>query len=163
MTIFDYAVLVVIGVSVLISVMRGALREVMAIGSWIGSACLAAYFAPAVATLLPAQLSNPGLRLAAAFAAILLLGLLLFALLTLGLSRLLRKSGLTGTDRVLGALFGLARALVILVCLTLAAGLTRLPREPAWRNAVLSPPLEALALAVRERLPRALAARIGYD
>jgi membrane protein required for colicin V production len=163
MTIFDYAALAVIGVSVLISVMRGALREMMAIGSWVGSACLAVYFAPGVATLLPAQLSNPSLRLAAAFAGILLAGLLVFALATLALSQLLRKSGLTGTDRALGALFGLVRAVVILVCLTLLAGLTRLPREPAWRNALSSPLLEALALAVRERLPQALAARIGYD
>jgi membrane protein required for colicin V production len=163
MTIFDYAVLAVIGVSVLISVMRGALREMMAVGSWVGSACLAVFFAPAVATLLPAQLSNPSLRLAAAFAAILLAGLLVFALATLALSQLVRKSGLTGTDRALGALFGLVRAGVILVCLTLLAGLTRLPREPAWREAVSSPLLEALALAVRERLPPALAARIGYD
>jgi len=163
MTLFDYAVLALIGVSVLISVMRGALRELMAIGSWVGSACLAAYFAPALATLLPAQLSNPSLRLAAAFAAILLASLLLFALATLALSQLLRRSGLTGADRVLGALFGLVRALVVLVCLTLLAGLTRLPREPAWRDAVSSPALEALALAVRERLPQALAARIGYD
>ena len=87
----------------------------------------------------------------------------LFALATLALSKLVRKSGLTGTDRALGALFGLVRAVVILVCLTLLAGLTRLPREPAWRDAVSSPLLEALALAVRDRLPPALAARIGYD
>jgi len=163
MTIFDYGVLVVVGVSVLLSVMRGALREVMAIGSWIAAAFLAGYFAPAVATLLPAQLSNPGLRLAAAFAAILLTSLLLLALVTLTLSQLLRKSGLTGTDRALGALFGAVRAVVILVCLTLAAGLTGLPREPAWRDAMFSPPLEALALVVRDHLPPAFGARIGYD
>ena len=163
MTILDYAVLAVIGVSVLISVFRGALREVMAIASWVGSAWLAAYFAAGVAALLPNQLSNPGLRLAAAFVAILLVALLLFALATAALAQLLRRSGLTGSDRALGALFGVVRGVAILVCLTLVAGLTRLPREAAWRDAASRPVLEALALGVRDYLPPALAARIGYD
>jgi membrane protein required for colicin V production len=93
------------------------------------------------------------LRLGAAFVLILMAGLLLFALAALGMSRLLRKSGLSATDRALGAFFGLARGVVILVVLTLLAGLTALPREPAWRDAVLSPPLEALGLWVRVYLP----------
>jgi membrane protein required for colicin V production len=162
-TLFDYAALVVIALSVLISVVRGAVREVMSIASWVASVCLAVYLAPAAATLLPARLASPSLRLGAAFVVILLLGLLLFALVALGMSRLLRKSGLSATDRALGAFFGLARALVILVVLTLLAGLTTLPRERAWREAMLSPPLEALALAVRDYLPEAVASRIGYD
>jgi membrane protein required for colicin V production len=162
-TLFDYAALVVIALSVLISVVRGAVREVMSIASWVASVCLAVYFAPAAATLLPARLASPSLRLGAAFVVILLVSLLLFALIALGLSRLLRKSGLSATDRALGAFFGLARALVILVVITLLAGLTTLPREPAWRDAMLSPPLEALALGVRDYLPQAVASRIGYD
>jgi len=163
MTAVDYVVLGVIALSVLVSVLRGALREVMAIGAWVGSLCLAAYFGPGVAAMLPAKLSDPGVRLAVAFGAILLAGLLLFALVSVAVAQLLRRSGLAGADRVLGALFGLIRAVVILVCLTLAAGLTDLPREPAWRDALSSPPLEALARAVRGHLPSALATRISYD
>ena len=163
MTVFDYAALGVIALSVLISVVRGAVREVMSIASWVASGFLAVYFASAVAPLLPAQLTSPSLRLAAAFVVILLMSLLLFALVALGLGRLLRKSGLSAPDRALGALFGLARGLVILVVLTLLGGLTTLPREPAWRDAMLSPPLEALALAARDYLPQAVASRIGYD
>jgi membrane protein required for colicin V production len=58
---------------------------------------------------------------------------------------------------------GLARAVVILVVLTLLAGLTTLPREPSWRNARSSDMLESLAILVRGYLPSALAARIRYD
>jgi membrane protein required for colicin V production len=139
------------------------MREVMSIVSWIASGFLAVYLAPPAATLLPAKLTSPSLRLAAAFVAILLVSLLLFGLVALGLSRLLRKSGLSASDRALGALFGLARGLLILVVLTLVGGLTTLPREPAWRDAMFSPPLEALALAARDYLPQAVASRIGYD
>jgi len=162
-TLLDLAALLVVVLSVLISVVRGAMREVMSIVSWVASVFLAVYLAPAAATLLPAQLANPSLRLAAAFVAILLLSLLLFGLVALSLSKLVRKSGLSASDRALGALFGLARGVVILVVLTLLAGLTRLPREPAWRDAMLGPPLETLALAACDYLPQALASRIGYD
>jgi len=52
---------------------------------------------------------------------------------------------------------------LILVVLTLLAGMTPLPRERSWRNALFSPPLESLAILVRTYLPEALASRIRYD
>jgi membrane protein required for colicin V production len=163
MTLFDYAALGVIALSVAIGVFRGATREVIAIASWTVSGYLALSFAPALATLLPGSFSSPTLRLGTAFAAILLSCLLVFALLSLAMGALLKRSGLTGADRALGAVVGLARAVVILVVLTLLAGLTTLPREPSWRNARSSDMLESLAILVRGYLPSALAARIRYD
>jgi membrane protein required for colicin V production len=163
MTGFDYVVLAVIAISVAISIVRGAARELMSILSWVVSGYLALQFAPAVAGVLPAGITSPTVRLAIAFIAILLVSLLLFALLALALSQLLKRSGLSATDRVLGAFVGLARAVVILVVLTLLAGLTTLPRESTWRNATLSPALESLAILVRTYLPKALASRIRYD
>jgi membrane protein required for colicin V production len=163
MTGFDYVVLAVVAISVVVSVVRGAARELLSILSWMVSGYLALQFAPTVAGLLPAGLTSPTMRLATAFIAILLVGLLLFALLALALSQLLKRSGLSATDRVLGAFVGLARAVVILIVLTLLAGLTTLPRETTWRNAALSAPLESLAILVRSYLPKALASRIRYD
>jgi len=163
MTAFDYAALAVLGLSVMVSVLRGAVREMMALVSWIGSAVIATQFAPAVSALLPAALTSPTLRLAAAFIALLLVSLLLFGFVGVTLTRLVVKSGMTGTDRSLGAVFGLLRGIVILVVLVLLGGLTPLPREPAWRNAVFSPALEALATYVRTYLPQRLAQHIRFD
>jgi membrane protein required for colicin V production len=163
MTGFDFFVFAVIALSVLVSIVRGAARELISILSWVVSGYLAFRFAPAAAALLPAGLSSPTLRLAAGFVAIMLGSLLLFALLSLALSQLLKKSGLSLTDRLLGALIGVARAVVILVLLTLLAGLTTLPREATWRNAMTREPLESLAILVRVHLPTALASRIRYD
>jgi membrane protein required for colicin V production len=98
-----------------------------------------------------------------AFVGLLLLSLMLFALVTLALARLVRGSGLGPWDRVVGVLFGLARALVILVGLVLAAGLTPLPREAAWRNAMFSPTLVGLAKNARAFLPAVLAERIRFE
>jgi membrane protein required for colicin V production len=163
MTGLDYLVVAVIAFSVVVSVVRGAVRELISIASWVVSGYLALRFAPAVAGLLPAGISSPTLRLAAAFVAILLVSLLLFALVALALSQLLKRSGLTATDRFLGGLIGFARAVVILVFMTLLAGLTTLPREATWRNAMSTPPLESVAILVRGYLPTALASRIRYD
>jgi membrane protein required for colicin V production len=163
MSTLDYVVLSVLGLSVLISVLRGAAREVMALASWAGSALLALHFAPALAGLLPASLSNPALRLAAAFVAILVVSLLLFALVTLALAEVVKHSGLSPLDRSLGAVFGFLRGVVILVVLTLLAGLTALPNEPAWRGSLFAPPLEALAVYARTFLPPALGERIRYE
>ncbi len=163
MTAVDYAVLGIAALSVLVSVFRGVVREVMALSSWIGAFLIARYFAPMCSGLLPASLSHPWLRLAVAFAGLMVVSLIFFALLTVALTRIVRRSKLAPWDRALGVLFGLARALVILVVLVLAAGLTPLPRDPAWRHALFTPPLVMLAKKARPYLPEALAERIRFE
>jgi len=64
---------------------------------------------------------------------------------------------------LLGGIFGFARGLLIVMVAVLLAGLTPLPRQPAWANAVLSPPLEALASALKPWLPQVFSRNISYD
>jgi membrane protein required for colicin V production len=113
--------------------------------------------------LLPAAVKHSWLRLFIAFVVLMIGSLVLFALLTLAVSQLVRRTGLAPWDRALGVLFGLARALVILIALVLIAELTPLPREPAWRNAVFRPPLEAMAKNVRAFLPAGMADKIHFQ
>ena len=162
MTAFDYIVLAIAGLSVLVSLFRGALREIMSIGSWIGAFLIAVHFAPMVSSLLPASIGQTWLRLFLAFVALMIVSLLVFTVIVLALGRLIRGSGLAPLDRALGVLFGLVRALVILVALMIVAGLTPLPREAAWRNGLLRPPLEGLAKNALAFLPRALAERVRF-
>lgn len=163
MTGFDYIVLVVMALSVLVSVVRGALREFVALASWVVSGFVAVRFAPSVSGLFPSVVTSPEIRVAAAFIVVLVICLLLFAVVSLVLTKLIAKSGLNGTDRTLGALFGLVRGVLILVLLVMLGGLTPLPREPAWRNAMFSPPLEALALYARGYLPQRFTEHIRFD
>ena len=89
--------------------------------------------------------------------------LVLMSLAALITSKLVKAAGLGVEDRVLGGLFGAARGFLLVMVFVLLAGLTSLPRQPAWRTALLSPPLEALALQVKQWLPRDLSQRIRYD
>lgn len=163
MTVFDYAVLITVGLSVLLSVIRGLVREVLALLAWVAAFLAAAFFGGKLALLMPAEIPSAELRLLAGFAAVFFVILLLMSLVAMLVSRLVKSAGLGVEDRILGGIFGLARGLMIVMVLVLLAGLTGLPKEPAWRNAVLSQPLETLAVFIKVWMPGDLARHISYN
>jgi membrane protein required for colicin V production len=65
-------------------------------------------------------------------------------------------------DRVLGALIGVARGALLVLALTLVAGMTKFPQTSMWKSAASTPWLEIVALHARTLLPDSLAARIMY-
>ena len=77
-------------------------------------------------------------------------------------SLVLRASGLTFMDRFLGALFGLAKGALIALALVLVCGMTRIPQQPFWRNAMFSPMAEAAARTVMPYLPGYFVEYIHY-
>jgi len=163
MTVFDLIVIAIVAVSVGISIWRGVVREVLALASWIGAFWIAKGLAGFVATWLPDSVSNPGMRLMFGFIAVMLASLLVFSLTGMLLVHLVKVAGLTASDRMLGAAFGLLRGLLIAVTVVLLGGMTSAPREPYWRDALLSAPLEAAALWVKPWLPRDVARRVSFE
>lgn len=162
MTWIDYAVLGIIGVSVLLSVIHGFVRELLSLASWVVSFLVAQDFASQAAAFLPAALENQSLRLLAGFLAVFLIVLLASTLLAIAISSLIKRAGLGATDRMLGAVFGLVRGIAVVTVIVLLAGLTALPTTPAWRQAMTSAPLEALANTVKVWLPSDLSKHINY-
>ena len=163
MTWFDYGVLLVMGVSALVAVIRGFMREVLSLLSWVAAFVAASTFAGRIAPMLPAAIPNDSLRLLAAFLLVFGATLLLMVVITLAIVELVRVVGLGFVDRVLGLAFGLVRGLLIVLIVVLLAGLTRLPEEAGWRDAMLSQPLEVLARVVLPYLPTDFARKIRYD
>ncbi len=163
MTVFDYAVLTIVGASVLLSVMRGFVREVLALASWVIAFAAASLLSGAVAGWLSGVIVDESWRALAAFAAVFLMTLIAMSLLALAVSKLMRKAGLGLEDRLLGGFFGFARGILIVMVLVLLGGLTSVPRLPAWSDAMLSPPLEALAGKLRPWLPQIVSSNLSYD
>lgn len=163
MTVFDYAVLLIIGLSILLSVMRGAVREVLALASWVAAFLVANTYSVWLATQLPAAIPGEALKLLAAFVILFLIILLLMSLFSIALSELVKTVGLGAFDRGLGAVFGFARGLLIVMVLVLLAGLTSLPRQHFWRDAMFSSPLEALTMQAKAWLPEDFAKKLSYD
>jgi membrane protein required for colicin V production len=75
----------------------------------------------------------------------------------------IRKSGLGFVDRFLGAIFGVARGVLLVMGFVIVAGLTSLPRQDWWQNAALAPALAAAAMAASPWLPEAWAQKLDYS
>ncbi len=154
----DYAILAIIGISALISIFRGLIREVLSLFAWGAAFVVARTFMAAVAEWFAGVVSVPSARLVLAFASLFVGTLLAAALVNLLVGKLIASTGLSGTDRMLGVLFGIGRGVVIVAALVLAAGLTPVPRDPWWQASLLLPRFEAMALWMRGYLPAEAAA-----
>ena len=163
MTLFDYVVLTIIGASVLLSIVRGLAREVLALAAWVAAFFAATMLSSSVAPSLTPYISSDSGRAFAAFAGVFLITLIAMSIIGLAVSGILRKAGLGMEDRLLGGFFGFARGLLIVMVLVLLGGLTAAPRQPVWNDAMLSPPLEALAAAMKPWLPQILSSNLSYD
>lgn len=162
MTVFDYAVLTVILASVLVGLWRGVVNEILALVAWIVAFLVARAQGGVVAGWLSGQIAEPGMRLAAAYVAVFVGVLLVFALARMLVSLMLKAVGLGLLDRLLGAGFGVLRGVLVVWIAVLVAGMTPLPKADWWREATLAPPLETSVIAAKPWLPAEAAKRIRF-
>lgn len=160
---FDFAVIAVVGFSILLGAWRGLVREVFSLAGWVVAFVLALFFANDLAGLLPAGFANQAVRTALAAIFIFVVVLLTAGLSGMLLARAFRAAGLGATDRALGGVFGFARGSLITLAVVLVAGFTTLPREPFWREAALAGPLETAVVAMKPYLPRSWAEKVKYE
>lgn len=163
MTSFDYAVLTIVGLSVIFSVMRGMAREVIAILGWVAAFYVARTYTNQLLPMMPADIPTESLRVLAAFLLLFLATLLLASLLGIAISAIFKKIGLGWLNRLLGALFGMVRGLLIVCVLVFLAGLTEMPKDARWRNAMFSAPIEALVVSMLPWIPENIAKYVKYD
>lgn len=149
----DYAILGIIGLSGLVSLVRGFVREVMSLVVWACAFGAAWFLFQDLAPHLTPWIATPSLRLGTAFAILLLGVLLVGGLTTWVIGQLVNRTGLTGTDRFLGALFGVARGMLLISILVLLAGLAELPQDPWWKESRLIGHFQSLAVWLLSMLP----------
>lgn len=149
----DYLILGLVGLSALIGFARGLIREVLALGVWIAALVFAWLFFRDLADQLTPWISTPSVRLAAAFLLIVFAILLAGALVGYLLTTLVEKTGLSGFDRLLGVVFGLARGAVLVALIVFVAALTPLPEDPWWQESRLIGPFQRLAERLLELVP----------
>jgi membrane protein required for colicin V production len=153
MTLFDYVVLFVVASSILIGLFRGLIKELISLVGWIVALVVANAYAGSLADLLPAAIPGQALRLIVAFIALFIAVRLLIMLAAMLLDSLIEATGLTLADRGLGAVFGLARGVVLVIAGVLVCGMTEIPRQEFWKNAMLSPMAVSAASAILPLLP----------
>ncbi len=129
MTVFDYIVLTILGLSILIGVMRGLLREVLSIAGWVAAFLVAKFYTAQLSPLLPQAISSDSLRYMAAFIILFLATLIITSLLAMALSQVFKATGLGWIDRIFGAVFGVVRGLMIVGVFVMLSGLTEFPKN----------------------------------
>ena len=158
----DYAILVILFVSALISVFRGFLREAISLAGWVLAFWLALTFSADVGALLENYINLPSVREGAAFFIIFAATLVVTGVVMYVVRVVVEKTEISGTDRALGIVFGLARGAVIVAVLVMLAGLTAVPKDPWWRESVLLPHFQTLAVELTTLLPPDVAAHFSY-
>jgi membrane protein required for colicin V production len=155
----DYTILAVLALSVLIGLWRGFVAEVFALACWALAFWLAWMFGPALAERFSDSISVPSARVLLAYALCFVAVLIGGALVGFVLRKLVSGSGLSGTDRLLGMVFGLARGVALVVLVVLLLGFTPFTRDPWWSTSQLLPTFRLAAGWVTDRLPAHVA---GY-
>jgi len=158
----DYVIVGLVVLSAVIGLFRGFVREAFSLLIWFVAAWVAYTYSQAFSLYLLDYIDVPSVRVAAAFVILLVTTLILGALLSFLIQQLIEKTGLTGTDRFAGCLFGIARGGVVVAVLVLLGGLTPMPQDPWWNASVLIGPFQDFAIWLHSQLPAGMATYLSY-
>jgi membrane protein required for colicin V production len=159
----DYALLAVIAISVLVGALRGFIKEVFSLLVWFTAFLVAYYFAGDVAAMMEDSVTLPSARTAMGFTGLFVAVLLVGGLINYLLGRLVEKTGLSGTDRLLGGVFGAARGLALIVAVLLVAGFTPIPSDPWWKESQSIQRLMPLITWAGEFLPESVVEHLDFE
>lgn len=158
----DYVIAVIVGISAVAGLIRGFVKEAFALFTWIVAVWVGMHYSRDLSPLLQNTITYPSARIALAFAALFFATLIIGALINFLLSQLVEKTGLTGSDRLVGMGFGLVRGAVVVAVLVMLSGLTPLPEDPWWKQSKLIPPFQSLAVWLKDHIPSGLAGHLNY-
>ena len=159
----DITIIAVIGISAIVSLFRGLAREVLSLGGWAAAFWVAVTFSSQMSRLLEGVVESPAGRSVIAFGTLFIAALILVALLNFMIGQLIAKTGLTGTDRVLGMVFGMARGAVVVAALVFVAGFTSIPNDPWWTESHLLHYFQELATFIGKALPDDFASNLNFN
>lgn len=157
----DWLIVGIVALSAAISLIRGFVAEAMSIVIWVVALWAAFHFTEPFAVGFLGSIELPSARLAVAAITLIVAILIVGSLLSWVIGRLVRSTGLSGTDRLLGAVFGALRGLLTVISLVAVAGWTPVCQDPWWQQSRLIPTVEELALYGRDFLPANLREIMG--
>ncbi|SHO58221.1 CvpA family protein [Vibrio quintilis] len=148
----DIVILSVIGLSAFISLIRGFTKEALSLVTWLGAFFVASHYYQKLAvyfTSIQDEMIRSGAAIAALFVATLIVG----AVVNYVVAQLVQKTGLSGTDRVLGVVFGGFRGvLIVAAVLFFMDAFTAFPSAEWWKNSQLVPQFSWIIVQFFEHL-----------
>ena len=159
----DITIICIILLSAVLSLFRGFVREVLSLVAWIVAFWAAMAFWGQVAVMLAPYIAIEFPRMVLSFLAILVGVLLVFGIINFIVGRLMASTGLSGPDRLLGALFGMLRGAAIVTVLVVLAGLTPLPGDPSWAQSRMLVGFQSAAVLAIGQLPPEFGKHFSYS
>ncbi len=141
----DWGIAAVICISAFISLRRGFFREVMSLMTWLLATFAAWTFGENLANYLTDYIETPSIRVMTATATLFVVILMVGVMINRFIVSLVQATGLTGTDRALGVIFGGLRGCLLVVILLGLIKIAPLEQDNAWKNSVLLPHFLVLA------------------
>jgi len=158
----DYCIVGLVALSALIGLIRGLVREVFSLVLWFAAGWFGLHYNHDFSKYLGNAITDESARFAVSFLAIFIGILLLGGMIVYLLVKLVDSTGLGGTDRLAGLLFGVAKGVLIVSILVLLAGVTPVAKEPWWSQSKLIPSFESVAKWLRTQVPSGLAGQVKF-
>lgn len=133
----DLVIIGVIALSILTGLIRGFVKELIALGVWVIAVWLSFVYAKPVSEWLGAYIQDKSARVVLAYILIILGTLLAGGIINSVLSFIMHRSGLSGTDRLLGACFGLIRGVFLVSLVMVMVRLSAFPEDEYAKKSVL--------------------------
>lgn len=149
----DIAIAVIIGLSVLTGLFRGFVKELVALCVWVLAIWFGLHYSQSLDPWLKGYIQEQSARTAIGFVIILFATLLAGGIINALLSFILKRAGLSGTDRTLGMMFGFIRGVFIVALLMVAVKLTSFPFEDYAKESVLYPKFDPVVALLSAHMP----------
>ena len=154
MAVLDWVFGAVLLASFLLGAWRGLVFEVLSLVTWVAAFIMAQWFAPDVAQMLPMSGAGEAVRYAAGFVLTFIAAVFAGGLVAALVKKLISAAGLAPADRVLGAVFGLVRGVVVLLALTVVVAMTPLKTSGWWTESIGANVLSAALKGLKPVLPQ---------
>jgi membrane protein required for colicin V production len=148
----DLLIAGIVFLSILIGIVRGFVKELISLVTWVFAICMAALYASPLSehiTFTKIALVKNLTSFLLIFVGIVFVG----AIINYVIGGLIRKTPFSVPDRVLGSIFGVLRGGFFVTILILIAGLTPFPEEDWWNESYAIGKFEVLAIWIKDRLP----------
>ena len=158
----DYVIIGLISIGLIKGMLRGFSLEIYSLLIWILAAGVGLILSREFSVFLEASISDTVPKIAASFALLFLITLIVGFVIRMILGESFKTDNLTFLDYLGGMIFGIVHGMLLVVILVMLAGLTALPDDLWWKDSKLLPPYQTGAIWLRDHIPSGLAEYIHY-
>ena len=137
LNVFDWILVGIIATSSVFGLLRGFVKELLSLASWVAAFFVARLFSFKLSNFMVDWIDQPQFRVIAAFAILFAVTLVVGALINNVFSRLVSATGLSGTDRLFGMVFGVVRGGLLVIIMVSLLSLTPVSNDQWWQNSLI--------------------------